>query len=467
MLRQIKQVLLTYLTHRYVLAVGLGIVGVVIAPSLLVMAFGHGSDASKAQYLTMVLGMPLLFAIPFLVGHVKTQFAHARSRLVPNFLPAHLLVLGSILAFLLVLYPLLLAVCCGLSAWGLIAIALVIATPAVWGNHLNRWSWTLGSVVAFYSLMTEWGMNWWILEAPEHLAVHVSIVVVGITALVAWMWRLAHLREEMNEYQRSMQWHSVRRSGSELVQDRQVIAQQVQRSTLGSWINDVYLARIGKYRPGGGMHVARLLRLGFSAQPMELQALVMAVMFLAISVFLISFSYLSKSGFGAQWFIVQMSLLMPGVWAGQMLVLRKPRIAMELMRPLTRGRYFDDLLAASAWNTVVAWLLLNASLAFAVLGLSSDPITLQIGVMFVVLSLAITWATFGLAVRTATWKSSVSRLAALIFGWMILAVPVLIWWFEHGAIGDWPFIGVAVLLLVIGGALIFSARRAWSNLEFA
>jgi hypothetical protein len=466
MWRQIKQVLLTYVTHRYAFAVALGVVGIVIAPNLLVMAFGRGSPNDKAQYMTMVLGMPLLFAIPFLVGHVKTQFAHARSRLVPNFLLAHVLVLGSILTFLLLLFPSLLAVCGGFSAWGLIAIALVIATPAVWGNHLNRWSWMLGSVVAFYSLMTEWGVNWWVLQSPNHLAVHVSIVIVGITALAAWMWRLAHLREEMDDYQRSMQWHSVRRSGSELVEERRVIAQQVQRSTFVSWINDVYLARIGKYPSGDGKSVTRLLRLGFSAQPMELQALVMAVMFLAVSVFLMSFSYLSKGGYGALWFIVQMSLLMPGVWAGQSLAMRKPRIAMELMRPLTRGRYFDKLLAASAWNTAVAWMLLNTSLAFAMLGLSSDPITFQIGVIYAVLSLAITWATFGLAVRTATWNSTAGRLAVLLLGWFILAVPVLIWWLERAAIGDWPFIGVAALLVVVGGILIYSARRAWSNLEF-
>src|SRR4051812_24711754 len=127
MWRQIKQVLLTYVTHRYVLAVGVGVVGLIVTPNLLVMAFGRGSPNDKAQYMTMVLGMPLLFAIPFLVGHVKTQFAHPRSRLVPNFLLAHLLVLGSILTFLLLLFPSLLAVCGGFSVWGLIAIAIVIA----------------------------------------------------------------------------------------------------------------------------------------------------------------------------------------------------------------------------------------------------------------------------------------------------------------------------------------------------
>jgi predicted nucleic acid-binding protein len=142
-------------------------------------------------------------------------------------------------------------------------------------------------------------------------------------------------------------------------------------------------------------------------------------------------------------------------------------MAAELMRPLTRNQYFDCLLAATAWNAAVGWLMLNTVVAIALLRVMHDQVSLSNSAMFVLLSGVITLATFGLSARTATWKSAFQRVVVLMLGSLILATPMLAWWSARDKVGDWPFIAVAIAMGGAGVALIMAARRAWMNCEFA
>jgi hypothetical protein len=132
LLNQINQVGLTYLTQRY-LWWGLLFFVLVVGPQLVLANRPNRSPADAAQPMMMVLGFPMLFALPFLVGHVKAQLAHARARLTPNFLPAHLIVLGGILITIFLLYPLFLTTLCPFGLLSYVALALAIGAPAVWG----------------------------------------------------------------------------------------------------------------------------------------------------------------------------------------------------------------------------------------------------------------------------------------------------------------------------------------------
>src|SRR5882724_1383795 len=89
MAERIKQVAITYITHR-LFFVG-AVVGVLVfaAPNLIALSQAH-SPSNMAIQLLAALGMPLLFLLPFLVRHVKTQFGHSRSQLLPGFATPHL-----------------------------------------------------------------------------------------------------------------------------------------------------------------------------------------------------------------------------------------------------------------------------------------------------------------------------------------------------------------------------------------
>jgi hypothetical protein len=449
-----------------------GAVALFVVPNIIAATNTNTTGAAKVQPMTMVLGMPLFMLMPLLVRQVKSQIAHPRALLTPNFFPAHLVTLGGILLTLLVIYPLIIAGCTDFAPLGVVALSVAIAAPAVWGAHLSRWSWMLASLGVFYTSMTDWGMHWWIIDASSHSAALVLILIIGVGIFGAWMWRLCQLREEMDEYlQPNTQWQAWRCAGGEVSDQRRIVAQQVQRNKLTTWVSDFWLSGAGPFHADDPMRIARLLRFGFAAVPAEMQALFMALMFLGVSIFLTQISYQRDHGQesfpGTLWFLVQMSLMMPCVWAGQSFVLRQPRMGMELVRPLTRNQYFDGLLAASAWNTALAWLILNIALAIAVLGIVGTAVTLPIAGMFTLLSISITLVTFGVAVRTARWKSLALRMIVVMPAWMLLAAPMVGWWLGRDSLGDWLFIGIALALVALAVFLVSSARRAWMNAEFA
>lgn len=467
MLLQIRHVLGTYLGHRIAMTAMLLAIAFIILPNLFGALHSTHSSPAGALAMTTILGMPLFFLMPFLVGHVKTQFCHSRARLMPNFNPPHVATVAGILLVLLVLFPWILAACSGFPATGLIAVAFAIAAPAVWGIHLSSWIWMVLSLGSFYSLLTNWGSHWWVIDAAQHQLEHAAIIAIGCGLIVAWMARLTYLYEELPDYQRTMQWNSPRRSGGEVAEQRRIIAQHVGRSRFTMWASDFWLSTIGSYHGNDRFRIARLLRFGFNAQPIELTAFFMAVWFLAISLFLTEVSAMRTGGAGSLWFLVQMSIIMPGVWAGQTLIGRQPRMAMELTRPLGRQQYFDSLLIATAWNTAIGWLMFNTALAIAALRVIEIGVTTAMIGMFILLSSSIVVSAYGIAVRTAVWKSIVARLAALLMGSIALMLPLGGWWLGRENYGDAPFIAVALVLLGIGAAFIASARRVWANIEFA
>ncbi len=88
----------------------------------------------------------------------------------------------------------------GFTPWGVLALGAAIGVPALWGAHLNRFAPILISLAVFYSLLTSWGLVWWVVNSPEHVGIHAAIVAIGAILTVAWLWRISQLREEMNDY---------------------------------------------------------------------------------------------------------------------------------------------------------------------------------------------------------------------------------------------------------------------------
>lgn len=466
MLAQIKQVSLTYLTQRY-LWWGIGLLSLMAVPNFILLAMsGHRQTKDSAPMMLFALGMPMFVLLPFLVGQIKMQFGHSRARLMPQFLPAHLAVLSGILLTAFVLYPWLLAALGGMESIGLIALAMAIGVPAVWGAQLNRFSAVLISLVVFYSLLTDWGLRWWVVDASSHRGVLALIAVTGVILVIAWLKRLCELTEEMPDYQNVYALMLARRTGSEAVEQRRIVASQVGRNQLMASVGDWWFDRIGGYYGGSKAGLARLLRYGFSPNPIEVQGLFIALMIISIGLFFSKFSILAKAGsnVGAMFMFIQFSALMPAQTAGELLAQRRPRMAWEMLLPLSRSQLIDGLLAAAARNAFVMWLMMNASLA-VVVGLQDEPVSLGTFSMFLLMSMSTMFATMGIALRVAIWPSMAKRMALLIPSCLIFVIPIALWWNLREKFGDWPFLIVAAGVVAFGVGLICEARRMWMKLE--
>ena len=468
MLEQIKQVSLTYLTQRYLWWV-LALLSLMGLPSLMMLAHSSsGPNTNAGQSMLFAIGMPMFTVLPFLVGQIKMQFGHSRARLTPEFFPAHLAVLCGILLTSFVLYPWLLAALSGVTPVAFISLAFAIGVPAIWGAQLNRFSAMLISLGVFYSLLTEWGLRWWVVEASSHRGVLTFIAVGGVVAVIAWLVRLCELTEEMPDYQNVYMAMLARRTGSEAVEQRRVVAMQIGRNQLMARVGDWWFDRIGGYYGGSKAGLVRILRYGFAAAPVEVQGLAMALMIVAVGIFFTRFSILAKSGANVSgvFFFIQFSMLMPAQTAGELLAQRRPRIAWEMLLPVSRAQLIDGLFAASARNAFAMWLMMNAAFLIVV-GLQENPVSLGTLSMFLLMSLATMFATMGVALRVAIWPSMAKRMAALIPGCLIFVIPIALWWNLRENLGDWPFVFVAAGVIAFGAGLIYEARRAWLDLELA
>jgi hypothetical protein len=466
MLEQIKQVGKTYLTQRQLWWV-LVVAGLVIVPNLLMAMLGtHSNTDRTANGALFTCAMPMLFLLPILVGQAKWQFAHWRARLMPGFLPAHLLVLIAILFLVFAVYPFCMAWAAGVEPLGLLALTAAVGVPTIWSAHSNRFGPILISLAAFYSLLTPWGINWWIVQAGEHRGLLAIVYGAGVALIVTWIVRLSNMHEEADDYQNLYSLMLARRTGTDSSEARRILASQVRRNRLMSLVGDWWHARIGGYFGGSPAGRARLLRYGFSTSPIEIQGLFFAAMIVTIGIFFTQFTFMAKGGgFGGIFFLAGFAVLLPGQIGGEMMAQRRPRMASELLLPLSRTQLLDGLFAASIGNSVRLWLIINSALA--VVGVTlKDEISVHTVAMFLLMSASVTFTAFGLSMRTAVWPSMVKRLVVLWFGWMALISPLVSWATMHERWGETPFLLCALVLVLIGTGLLYWARLTWQKLEF-
>jgi hypothetical protein len=458
-------VLLTYVTHYWVMA---GIAAWLLlgaAPQLFVGITHNSAPRNFAPMVGGLLGMPLLFLSIMLVPQAKAQFAHSRAVLTPHFFWPHAAVLGGVTTLLIFLFPLAVAYCCHLDPLGTIALAAAIVAPAIWGSHTNRMLGMLVALGVFYSTMTTTGVNWWLHPAAAHPLIYCTIFATGLGMIVAWIIRLGRIREEMDDYQNVVQWRASRRSGIEVSEQRRIVAEQLRRNKLLAWINDAWLDRIGGYHGGRIVSRARLLRYGFG-RPAELQALFMTIMFSAITLFLAKFSFKAeRSGFASIMFYVQVAWIFPGMFAGEWLAQRRPRIAGELLLPLSRRQLIDGLFAATLWSAGAFWLVMNVGLVFMASLTLGDRFGAKTIITLLVMTAASAFALASLSLRAAVWPSYIRRLGTILLAMLLLQIPLLGWSFGRERVGDAQFLLAPVIMIAVGLFLITRARRAWLNLE--
>lgn len=462
-LKQIEQVGLTYLTQKY-LWYGVAIFGLFAIPNIFLATSANHSNASPKLF---ILGMPMLMLLPLLIGQVKMQFAHSRARLMPRFLPAHLIVLGGILLLSMVFYPIMLARISRVEPLSLLALTFAIGAPAIWGAQLNRFWPMLVSMSVFYSLFTEWGMKWWIVESALHRSWHAAIVLVGAALVCVWLRRLCVVDEEWDDYQNTYQALLARRTGSEAIEQRRVVANAVGRNPIMWRIGDWWHARLGGFYGGSKFGLVRLLRYGSGVTPSEVNGLFMLTFFAAYCLFLSKFVNSPGKGGGAMggvWFFVIFMIFMPGHMAGEALAQRRPRIANELFLPLSRKQLIDGLFAASAYNSIVVWLIMNFGLGILASTIGAE-ITLQTAAMFLLLSASMGITAMAVSLRIAVWPSRMKRFLVAWISMMALIPPLAAWWTTRDDFGDAPFLAMSGVILAVAAVLFSKARQAWLNLE--
>jgi hypothetical protein len=167
---------------------------------------------------------------------------------------------------------------------------------------------------------------------------------------------------------------------------------------------------------------------------------------------------------GGLWFYYMFTVFLPGQMAGEVLAQRRPRIANELFLPLARRQLMDGLLAASAYNSLVIWLIMNLGLGIFTMSIGAE-VTLQTAAMFILLSASTTIAAMGVSLRTAVWPSRMKRLFVAWLSWMALIPPIALWMTTRDKISDAPFLVASGLMLGIAAVLFHKARQAWLNLE--
>ena len=155
-----------------------------------------------------------------------------------------------------------------------------------------------------------------------------------------------------------------------------------------------------------------MLRYGFATSPVEVQGLFFAAhdrlrgnLFQSVQLP----SDKPVPNFGALFFMAQFAILLPGQIGGEMMAHRRPRIANEMLLPLSRTQLVDGLFAASAGNSARLWVIINIALGIVTL-MAKDQVSLRTVAMFLIMSAAVMFAAFGMSMRVAVWPSMTKRL---------------------------------------------------------
>ena len=93
--------------------------------------------------------------------------------------------------------------------------------------------------------------------------------------------------------------------------------------------------------------------------------------------------------------------------------------------------------------------------------ITGRPVTPRIGIVFVILSAAVTFAAVGISLRLSVWASMAKRMLVSMLAWVVLLPTMMVWVMDGETLSVWPFVAIAVVFFAVGSWAIDSARRAW------
>ena len=458
------QVCLTYLTQRWLWFLGL-VVASFVGGGYSAALTGDGSrNPFQASFILFPLAMPIMLGGAFLVSVVKWQFANPHARLIPGYVGPHLLVLGTILAVMLVINPLLLTLALGVPAWGPLAFTVLVGGGYVWAVGANRGGLMIPVLALFFFSMTDAGKNFWFLEQEPYLVRHGLLAILGAALVGGWLWRLAHLNEEMADYQIQPMAGWNRPSRLESTEARKFVGRMASRRGIHSWLGDRWHDQLPRQAVSAAQKQA-LLCFGFDRLPKEVFGVTIAVFMVALTVVLNQIIGWNDDSARSSTFAMSLviTLGIPPAIVVFHFKGRQGRMAQELLFPLTRMEYLDGLLWALARELVTNWLVLLLTLGGLVASecVAAPDASFQTVVAFALFSAALQVPSFGIALRLARFRSGI-LFGLSAYGVVIAQIGLLsLWWNSP------PFLRLLIVgfLIVLGIVLIRRSRQKWLDTE--
>ncbi len=468
--QKLRQVALTYLTWRWI-----WYILPLILFMMLLAAFNTASqiNANDGLPVTMIFGiaMPILVSLQWFVAVAKWQFVDPRARLMPGYTSPHLAVIFAVLSVLLVLNPLLQAFCIGISPMGPLAFSLLLGGLFLLAFHFNQGITIIPAMAVFFSAMFPATSQFWFTGNSNHSTNHAALALVGAGLTAWWLWRIATLHEENEDYLIQPLGAPGSLSRLERVLQGRLEGRKAARGGFFYNFSDRWHNRLQTLAENPSP--AALSQYGWGRFPLIQHAVLIALGF-PLYDFILSF--------GAQWhgkdtagpsrgLVFVAAFFVSGMTAAISLRSRRVRMASELLRPANRIAYFEGLFQSLAKRSLVFWLAMNAG-AWVVFVTSQmpmiagDPTRLTIG--FLLLSLAVQLPAFALGLRMALWRPPflfflgcyvlVGLEIGLLASWIVLqktSDPILI-----------ALLG-AIMLIALGLPLLTWARNAWLRTELA
>jgi hypothetical protein len=343
-----------------------------------------------------------------------------------------------------------------------------VAVCIIWATHNNQALWILLGLVVFYSLMSGPGMAFWLLpeEAARFRAYHVAILAGCWAAYGAWLVRLSRLDEEADDYNIPVQAQAGSATRMERTQANRNVGRQLLRSKFWRWPADLWHDRLTSRREATTAGRQRLFRYGFAPLPAELTGLWIGVIMFLVGTFPFWGVMPDAQGRPAMHGAFAPFLIMPSMFPGQFLAMRRARLSTELIMPLTRTEFIDGLLKALARNAIATGVIL-ACIAGAILALIAPGYSAAEVAGFAVVAVAVQPYMFGMSVRLALYPSAMVRIALMMVKlFPALAVAMLGFWLVTQ--GQWSLTMLfAAASAAVGVWIIARARRAWLNAELA
>jgi hypothetical protein len=382
------------------------------------------NDTAPRFIAAQVVAFPIGGCVFLLTSQAKWQFCNPRASLLPGFAAPHLRVLFAIAVVVIGLAPLSLGLA-GRNALGAAAFAIAFGALLLWSIHASQGLATILALALFFSIYNDQVAAFWLdsASATKWLPVHATFLLAGWAAIVAWLWRLGRLREEMDDYNLPAHTQAGSATRIERTIAARVAARQLLKSGISRRICDVWHDRLASATAATTHARQRLLRYGFSATPAFVWALCMAV-FLPLAIWFTFHSSLAGNMHTLSAALPSMNMLvvMPGILASGAFVGRRPRMAQELLLPLTRAQYVDGLLWDLARSALITWLIVLSALLTFVAALSDGALPAPLAGGLAALTLGVHIYMFGATTRSAQIPQGGKRNVIT----MVLLVPAFI-----------------------------------------
>ncbi len=467
---KVRQVLVVYATRGQTWG-WLSLSFVFLLPWLLLFPNSGGKSSGNVETGWMFVIASYFYCSWFaslLADQTKFQFAHPRAKLLPGFALPHVFVPAAIAVFVGLVLPAGIAFVWIAPPLVLIAISSLMFAVLLLSRFFPIFAWiACGTFILGIYLPTHFGYDIW--ELGYGLSPSICLVATAIawTAVAYYLIRLRTLHEEEGVYQQSLdETQKVRADGI----DGQTRAQFKQ---FARWwfLSDRWHARIGDYHQQRRARIIRSLRYGFGAPPVEFVAAGYAFLIMIAVIFITpkcddSYDISRSTDYVFLILPALFASLAPLAVAGGAFEKRLPRMANELMFPLTRRQLIENLLLAAASYSITLWIIgcaVGAVVLFVIL--PSEAIGLSLFATAAALCAVSAVAAFGLSLNIVLWEVRAAQF--FVMGLFVLGIITLLltWWTSREDTGDAPFWVAAAIVGAVGVVMIRSAHDTWLNLE--